>query len=446
MNPLKNLIVNKETSLRNILLKINLNGKNGVFVVKSNKLIGVITDSDIRKKLLQNNLSNKTIAKDLMEKDFLSIPLNKKKLSKKILIESNKILIPITQGKKLIDYVHTSDFFKEQSETKKKILVIGGLGFIGSILVKNLLAKKLKVNILDINFYGCKLEKKILKNKKLKIFYGDCNDKIILRKALKGCTDVIHLGEIVGDPAVKLNKNFFIKNNYESTVLLVSECQKFKINKFIFASSCSVYGQSKLKCKETSKLNPVSLYAKCKIECEKTILSFDTRQFCPVIMRLSTVYGDSPRKRFDLVVNRFILMALKKIKINLFGGDSWRPFISVNDVSRAMIKTLYSKNDKVRKQIFNLGGEKENYRIIDIIKIIKKKLDIDYKIVKQVDDKRNYRVSFKKITKILSFEPRDNLKKSIFKLLKIYKQTSIDENDINYFNDKKIAKILKFKR
>ena len=78
MNPLKNLIVNKETSLRNILLKINLNGKNGVFVVKSNKLIGVITDSDIRKKLLQNNLSNKTIAKDLMEKDFLSIPLNKK--------------------------------------------------------------------------------------------------------------------------------------------------------------------------------------------------------------------------------------------------------------------------------------------------------------------------------------------------------------------------------
>ena len=114
-----------------------------------------------------------------------------------------------------------------------------------------------------------------MKNKKLKIFYGDCNDKIILRKALKGCTDVIHLGEIVGDPAVKLNKNFLIKNNYESTVLLVSECQKFKINKFIFASSCSVYGQSKLKCKETSKLNPISLYAKCKIECEKTILSFD---------------------------------------------------------------------------------------------------------------------------------------------------------------------------
>ena len=135
-----------------------------------------------------------------------------------------------------------------------------------------------------------------MKNKKLKIFYGDCNDKIILRKALKRCTDVIHLGEIVGDPAVKLNKNFSIKNNYESTVLLVSECQKFKINKFIFASSCSVYGQSKLKCKETSKLNPISLYAKCKIECEKTILFFDTRQFCPVIMRLSTVYGTHQEK------------------------------------------------------------------------------------------------------------------------------------------------------
>ena len=141
-----------------------------------------------------------------------------------------------------------------------------------------------------------------------------------MRLALKGCTDVIHLGEIVGDPAVSLNDKFSIRNNYLSTDFLVSECIKHRINKFIFTSSCSVYGESKLKCSENSKLNPVSLYAKCKIECEKSILSFKSKQFCPVILRLSTVYGDSPSKRFDLVVNRFILMAIKKIKISLFGG------------------------------------------------------------------------------------------------------------------------------
>ena len=121
---------------------------------------------------------------------------------------------------------------------------------------------------------------------------------------------------------------------------MVSECIKNKINKFIFASSCSVYGDSKLKCNEKSSLNPVSLYAKCKIQCEKSILTFQSKDFCPVILRLSTVYGDSPRKRFDLVVNRFVIMALKKIKISLFGAYSWRPFISTHDVSRVLIKVI----------------------------------------------------------------------------------------------------------
>ena len=446
MNNLKNLIVQENSTLKSILTKINLNGKNGVFVVKFKKLVGVITDSDIRKKLLHKKLSMHSHAKEIMEKNFLSIPFSKKKQSRKILIDSNKILIPIVQNNQLAGYVHTSDFYKKKIIRSKKILVIGGLGFIGSILIKNLLSKKIKVNILDINFYGCKLDKKIIKNKNLKIFKGDCNNKKILRKALNGCTDVVHLGEIVGDPAVSLNKNFSIRNNYESTVSVVSECLKQKINKFIFASSCSVYGESKLKCKENSKLNPVSLYARCKIECEKTILSFNSNQFCPVIMRLSTVYGDSPRKRFDLVVNRFILMAIKKIKINLYGGDSWRPFISVNDVSRAIIKTLYAKDEKIKKQIFNLGGNKENYRIFDIIKFIRQKLVFDYEKVDQIDDRRNYRVSFKKISNILSFTPKDSLKKSIFKLIKLYKNLPLNENNINYFNDKKIAKILSSKK
>ena len=300
-----------------------------------------------------------------------------------------------------------------------------------------------QVNILDINYYGKHLDKKTTSNPKLKIYIGDCDDKRVLDKAIKNCTDVIHLGEIVGDPAVNINQNFSIKNNYENTIFVMSECIKRRINKFIFASSCSVYGKVNHECHENSKLNPVSLYTKCKRECEKSILAFKSKNFCPVILRLSTVYGDSPRKRFDLVVNRFVVMAIKKIKINLFGASSWRPFISVNDVSRVLIKVLKADNNLVRNQIFNVGGNKENYRIMDIINMIKSKIPIIFEFSNKNEDKRNYKVSFKKIKRILKFTPKDNLKKTIYLLIRKYNKTNINEKDMNYYNDRKILNILK---
>ena len=201
----------------------------------------------------------------------------------------------------------------------------------------------------------------------------------------------------------------------------------------------------KYECNEKSKLNPVSLYAKCKRECEKSILAFKSKECCPVILRLSTVYGDSPRKRFDLVANRFILMAIKKIKISLFGASSWRPFISTNDVSRILIKVLKADNKKVRNQIFNVGGDKENYRILDIVKTIKRHIPINFEFTKKVEDTRNYKVSFNKIKKVLKFTPKDNLKKMIYVLIKKYKKMKINENDIDYYNDKKIYEILNSK-
>ena len=135
-------------------------------------------------------------------------------------------------------------------------------------------------------------------------------------------------------------------------------------------------------------------------------------------------------------------MAIKKIKISLFGASSWRPFISVNDVSRVLIKVLQAENHIVRNQIFNVGGNKENYRIIDIINTIKKYISINFEFSTKNEDKRNYKVSFKKIKKVLKFTPKDNLKKTISKLIKRYKKEGINENNINYYNDKKIYRIL----
>jgi nucleoside-diphosphate-sugar epimerase len=439
---LKNVTVYENDKIRDVLVKINKNGFNGVFVInKNNKLVGVITDSDVRKNLLKNKLNVNSKAITITQKKFIKIPASKVEDSKKILLQSNKMLLPIIEKNKLIDFIHTSDLFQKK-KIIKKILVIGGLGYIGSILIKDLLKLNYHVNILDINYYGCHLDKKTMLSPKLKIFYGDCDNKKILDKAMNECSDVIHLGEIVGDPAVNIDQNFSIKNNFENTVFVMSECIKKKINKFIFASSCSVYGNVAYECNEKSKLNPVSLYAKCKRECEKSILAFKSKECCPVILRLSTVYGDSPRKRFDLVANRFVIMAIKKIKISLFGASSWRPFISVNDVSRVLIKVLNAENKIVRNQIFNVGGNKENYRIMDIINTIKKYIPINYEFSKKIEDKRNYKVSFKKIKKVLKFVPKDNLKKIILYLIKKYKKTDINEKNINYYNDKKIYKIL----
>ncbi len=443
---LKNIIVYENTKVKDVLNKINKNGFNGVFVVnKKNKLVGVITDSDVRKNLLKDKLNLKSNAITITQKKYIKIPASKVEDSKKILLKSNKMLLPIVEKKQLIDFVHTSDLFQEK-KILKKILVIGGLGYIGSVLVKDLLKLNYQVNVLDINYYGCHFDKKTLSDKKLKIYYGDCENKKVLDKAIKDCTDVIHLGEIVGDPAVNINQNFSIKNNFENTVFVMSECIKKKINKFIFASSCSVYGNVEYECNEKSKLNPVSLYAKCKRECEKSILAFKTKECCPVILRLSTVYGDSPRKRFDLVAQRFVMMAIKKIKINLFGASSWRPFVSVNDVSRVLIKVLKTENKVVRNQIFNVGGNKENFQIIDIIHTIKKYIPVLFELSKKNEDPRNYRVSFKKIKKVLNFIPRDNLKKTIFDLIKKYKKNGINEKNINHYNDKKIYKILNSKK
>ena len=161
-----------------------------------------------------------------------------------------------------------------------------------------------------------------------------------------------------------------------------------------------------------------------------------------VILRLSTVYGDAPRKRFDLVVNRFVIMAIKKIPVKLFGASSWRPFISVKDVTRAFDKILHTKNTVIKNQIFNVGGTNENYRIIDIIKIISKFHKIDYSFTKTVDDKRNYRVSFSKIQNLVNFKLKYNLPSIIKQLLKNYKKQKINISNINYYNEKKIFSIL----
>ena len=406
-------------------------------------------DSDIRKFLLHKKTINNVLAKDIMKTDFFF--LDKKKIinKKKELLASNKILIPILDTKKkLKDYIHLNDVFNKNQIIKKeinekKILVIGGFGYIGSILVETLIKNKYSVNVLDKNLYGNFINKDILKNKNLSIFIGDCFNKIKLRSALKGVKHVIHLGEIVGDPAVNVNKTYSIKNNFVNTNLLLNECIKHNISKFIFASSCSVYGDSNKLCSETSKTNPVSLYAECKLACEKQILSFSKIiGFEPIILRISTVHGLSNRLRFDLAANRFTLFALKNKLIKLFGEESWRPFIHVKDVANIFFQFLISNKKNLHNQIYNLGFDDENYKIIDIIKILQGKLEFDVIKDKVFIDRRNYFVSFKKLHKKISIKKKYTLKKSILEMMRFFRNKRIKITKDIYHNDKAIIKLL----
>lgn len=440
-NDLKNICINSNTPIKKVLFKIQKFGKNGVFVVdKKFHLKGMITDSDIRKKILEKKFSKLKLAKDVMKRNVFSIQQEQAHKSAQFLINTSKILIPILNNKKLVDFCHIQELENLiKKNSKKKILIIGGLGYIGSLLTNELLKNGYQVNILDKKLYGNPFKSKI---KNLNIFLGDCFSKKNLLRSLKGCSAVVHLGEIVGDPAVALNEKNSIKNNYEATNFVLNECLKHRIERFVFTSSCSVYGYSGKICNEKSKLNPVSLYAKCKIACEEQILSYKSDYFTRTILRLATVHGDSLRKRFDLVVNRFLAFGIKKKKINIFGEKNWRPLISVNDVVKSIMIVLKSPKKKIHNEIFNVGSSRENFTIGHIAKVIKKISGCKLKFIPQIDDPRSYIVSFKKIEKVLKFKPTLKLNQSIKKMVTIYKTKKLKLNNINYFNDKKIKMLL----
>ena len=189
-------------------------------------------------------------------------------------------------------------------------------------------------------------------------------------------------------------------------------------------SSCSVYGATtgKKALTENSKLNPVSLYAETKLKTENEILKSIGKNFNPTILRLGTVFGYSPRQRFDLVVNIFVLMVYLNKPINVFGGNQFRPNVHVKDVSHA-IELVLKKNKITSGQIFNVGSNKLNLKIKDIAKTISK-LNNKCKILvdDKSEDKRNYYVNFNKINKKLGFKAKYTIEKGARELYRKIKE------------------------
>ncbi|MDQ4080219.1 MAG: SDR family oxidoreductase, partial [Gemmatimonadota bacterium] len=225
-------------------------------------------------------------------------------------------------------------------------------------------------------------------------------------RAVRDVDGVIALAAIVGDPACNLDPEETTNLNYAATKILVETCNFYGVRRLVFASSCSVYGASDNDLlTERSRLNPVSLYARTRVLSENII--FDRRgDVEPVVLRLATVFGLSPRMRFDLVVNTLTARAVVDKRIAVFGGDQWRPNVHCRDAARAFMTAFEAPAAAVAGEIFNVGGNAQNHRIGEIADMVAQIVgDVVVEHQKEIPDPRNYRVDFGKIRQVLGFEP-----------------------------------------
>lgn len=339
-------------------------------------------------------------------------------------------------------------------ENNIKILIVGSKGYIGSSLYNYLEKKKYDVFGVDNHLYG---RTWFGANKQANFKKIDVRD--IKKNFLKNFTHVIFLAGLSNNPIDDLfpNKAYNLVKNY--TIKFAKLCKKENI-KFIFPSSCSVYGYSNRRLSEKSKVNPITYYSKNKIKIEKELKKISDKNFNPIILRFATVFGYSNSLRLDLVINIFMAMFLVKKKILLnSNGMANRPHIHINDVCKAFELIVKYNNNKF--EIFNVGYNNYNYKILNVaLKISKSKKRIHYvgnkksffrDSIVRFKDKRDYIISFDKISnKFDYFSKKKIFSKDLLKFKKELKNINIlDEKFIfnkNFYRLQKIKHNIKNNR
>ena len=295
----------------------------------------------------------------------------------------------------------------------KKIFITGGAGYVGSKLVPKLLQLGHEVTVLDLMIYGENILDNHIKLKKIK---GDIRDKGLLEKLLPGHNILIHLACISNDPSFELNPTLGKSINYDAFEPLVKISRDNNINRFIYASSSSVYGIKKEKnVTEDMKLEPLTDYSKFKGDCEKILNSYKSDDFITTTIRPSTVCGYAKRQRLDLVVNILTNHAFHNREIKVFGGDQLRPNVHINDMVNSYLAVLDAPIQKVNGQIFNVGFK--NQSVNELANDVKKIIGDDVKIINtKSDDNRSYHVSSEKIKEILGFSTKYSVKDAVLDL------------------------------
>jgi len=327
---------------------------------------------------------------------------------------------------------------QEHTGDGRNVLVIGGAGYIGSALLPKLLDRGYRVRVLDLLVYGTEPIESVIDHPNLEVVQGDFRhvDKVV--EAMHGIDSVVHLGAIVGDPACDLDEQLTVEVNLTATRMIAQVAKGWGANRFIFASTCSVYGAGDEVLDERSQLNPISLYGRTKLVAEKVLRRMADENFSPTIVRFSTIYGLSGRTRFDLVVNLLAAKAKTESKITVFGGDQWRPFVHVDDAAKAVQMILDAPRELVGNEVFNVGSDEQNYKIAEIGELVAQYVPTaELMVSEDATDLRNYRVSFAKIRQTLDYHPEWTVESGIQQVLEAIAAGHVqDYRDARYSNVK----------
>lgn len=316
------------------------------------------------------------------------------------------------------------------------ILLTGGAGYIGSVLTQKLLDNGYKVRIFDRFFWG---KDHLPRHRNLELVTGDIRS--FDSKNLFAVNTIIHLAALSNDPTAEFNPKANLEINYLATKKLAALAKRAKIRRFIYASSCSVYYQSVGNNRiydEKSQVSPKAPYSNSKWMSEKALLSMASRDFAPVILRAGTVYGFSPRMRYDLVTNTMTKDALSVRSIIVKAqGRQWRPIVDIEDLCEVYLKCLEAPQEIVGGQLFNVLYE--NYQVRDIARLVQKALNGNPKItIEQVLSKardRSYRVLGTKLATILKIKPKRSPVASVRNMARLIKRYKIyDFDHPKYYN------------
>lgn len=309
-----------------------------------------------------------------------------------------------------------------------KVLVTGGAGYIGSILVELLRERGYKVICLDRLFFGKETLKKVIDDPKFELIQDDI--RWFDPKILEGIDVVMDLAALSNDPTGELDPQKTLDINYKGRVRVAKLAVEHGVERYIFASSCSVFGFQEGLLTEASSTNPLTTYAKANLLAEQEILSIRGDNFTPVVLRQATVYGLSPRMRFDLAINGMTLGFFKKGKIPILrDGNQWRPFVHVRDTSKAFILAMEAPGEKVSGEIFNVGANYQNYQIFPLAELVAESIGLPFEYEWYGSpDSRSYQVSFDKISKVLKFKPQYTPKDGAKEVYDALRQGSITDD------------------
>lgn len=309
-----------------------------------------------------------------------------------------------------------------------KILVTGIDGYIGTVLGPYLMGRGHDVIGIDTGFYrigwlynGVDSAPRIVTK----------DIRNVVEDDLKGCDAIVHLADLSNDPVGQLAPRVTYAINHQGTVALAAKAKRAGVPRFVYFSSCSVYGASaNAASDENSATHPLTTYAECKLLVERDLKAMADGTFCPTYLRNATAYGASPRQRFDLVVNNLCGHAWcnKLIKMDS-DGTPWRPFVHILDIAQAAALTLEAPREAVFNETFNVGDNAENYQVRDIARTVAETFpDCELSIGSRGDDKRDYRVNFDKIhSRFAGFKCRWNVKKGALQLLRIFQSVQMSK-------------------